>query len=64
MNWHWLSPQQLAASSIQGKATSSMVTSGVGVGASAIGASCSGAQAKETANKVNRANNDLMDFMI
>ena len=56
--------QQLLASSIQGKAASSVVTSVVGAGASVIGVSATGAQAKETARRVSRANRDFTFFMI
>ena len=59
-----LDSQQLAASSVQGKAASSMVTSSVRAGASVNGVSLTGAQAKETATRVSKANRDLTDFMI
>ncbi len=56
--------QQFVASSVHGKAASSMVTSTAGAGASVIGVSFTGAQAKETATRVSRANRDLTDFIV
>ena len=41
-----------------------MVTSVVGAGASVIGVSATGAQAKETARRVSRANRDFTFFMV